>query len=246
MFRRLNALLTLVGATAAIAAFAAAPAFAGPVVLAGIDTEDCGAGTLEHGPTQSWGSVTSAIYNGATNGGTGILVIGGGKSASDGPTLFWQAISTFTGFPVSFINGPGGILAQSFAGFRMLAVVSDDINTCSGLTAAENDALTTRSGDIATFVDAGGGLLGSSSEFAGSASYGYTAGINGGTPVGAFHALNADVDALPAGYNAGFDSSTLDICCWHQKYLTYSTAFTDLLFEPLGPTTDPGAIGQGF
>jgi hypothetical protein len=162
-------------AAAAFALAGAAGAQAGPVILAGIDAEDGGVGG--HGPIATYDGLVTAHYNNATNGGTGILVIGGSSQALCGSTnyvtAFWNQISTDTGLPVTFVNGASNIASQVFVGFRMIAVASDETNTfCGGLTAAENDALTARSGDVAAFVNNGGALLGFSSDFA-TNSYGY-------------------------------------------------------------------------
>ena len=64
----------------------------GPVVLMGIDAED-GNGTpgSGHGGKSPYISVVSDMLTHVSNGGSGILVIGGGKSAGDNVTEFWNA-----------------------------------------------------------------------------------------------------------------------------------------------------------
>ncbi len=52
----------------------------GPVVLMGIDAEDGGPGG--HGPLAVYVNVVSSISADVTNGGSGILVIGGGKDTT--------------------------------------------------------------------------------------------------------------------------------------------------------------------
>src|SRR5687768_1569179 len=110
-------------------AWGAAPVLAatgGPVVLMGIDAEDGGPGG--HGPVSVYGDVVElGVYNNAT-GGTGILVIGGGKNGDpsnpcltiDNVTDFWNALSADTGLPVTYVFGAGPISAVSFAPFRMI------------------------------------------------------------------------------------------------------------------------------
>src|SRR6185436_19175017 len=134
-----------------------------------------------HGPIRTWQTLASNIYNRAS-GGSGILVVGGGKMANDDVTIFWNAIRTGIVQSVTFVNGGNNIAASSFAGFRMIAVVSDSLNTAGGgLTLAEHIALYSRASDIARFVNNGGGLLGFSSQFTNSPAtggpYSYMAGL---------------------------------------------------------------------
>lgn len=79
----------------------------GPVVLMGIDAEDGGPGG--HGPIANYVSVVNDVLGDATNGGSGILVIGGGKHPGDGPTTFWNAISISAGVAVTYVNGAANI-----------------------------------------------------------------------------------------------------------------------------------------
>src|SRR5205823_3789519 len=99
----------------------------GPLVLMGIDAED--GGPNAHGPISAYVSVVNAIKNAASNGGNGVLVIGGGKATGDFPTTFWDAIQSQTGIPVTYVNGAANISSRSFSGFRMIAVSSDSLNT---------------------------------------------------------------------------------------------------------------------
>ena len=66
----------------------------GPVVLMGIDAEDGGPGG--HGPLAVYANVVSSILADVTNGGSGILVIGGGKDTTppvDDVTGFWDQVA---------------------------------------------------------------------------------------------------------------------------------------------------------
>jgi len=209
---------------ASIAAFLLflVPALAqGPIVLMGIDAEDNGPGS--HGPISVYESVitngsNTGVLNNVTNGGAGILVIGGGK-ASDAVTAFWNQINADLGPGlVTYVNGAANITSQSFAGFAMLAVVSDQFNTPSGgLTNAENDALTLRSADVANFINGGGGLLGFSS-CALNSPYGYLGSIGGVTCV--TPPQFSDITPTPAGAATGI-SNALDVCCWHDEYSVF-------------------------
>lgn len=210
----------------------------GPVILAGIDAEDGGPGG--HGSISTYETLVTNHYNNATNAGTGILVVGGGKSPFDSATRFWNAISAGTGLGVTYVNDASNITNQMFTGFRMIAVVSDVGNTPSGgLTQAENDALTARSGDVAAFVNNGGALLGFTSDFA-TNQYGYMGTVGAiTTQIGLGY---TDITTTPDGQAAGLDDTSLDVCCWHDKYLTYPSFLAPLAYEA-GTTTNPAAVG---
>lgn len=187
----------------------------GPIVLMGIDAEDGGPGG--HGPIVNYEQVVQSILSNVTNGGSGILVIGGGKSPTDDVTVFWDTISTDISVPVTYVNGATNIATQSFAGFAMLAVVSDVNNTPSGgLTQAENDALTARSADVAAFVNGGGGLLGFSSDFP-TNPYGYIALVS---PVTVTNDDYSDITPTPEGLAIGI-TDALDVSAWHQTFTTF-------------------------
>lgn len=238
---RLNRLFLLCGAAFLLALGGASAAYAGPVILAGIDAEDGGPGG--HGPISTYNTVVSNHYNNATNGGTGILVVGGSNAncgARNDVTDFWNRISSDTGLPVTYVNDPANVTSQMFVGFRMIAVASDEGNTgCGGLTQAENDALTARSGDVAAFVNNGGGLLGFSSGFAIN-QYGYMGTVGAiTTQTGLSY---EDITTTPDGQAAGLNDSSLDVCCWHDKYLTFPSFLTPLAYEA-GTTTNPAVLG---
>lgn len=209
--------LSILASSAVLATLPSGPAGAtttsgGPVVLMGIDAEDGGPGG--HGPTAVYQSVVDSVLSTASNGGTGILVIGAGKgTACSGTDAFWNAINGSK----TYLNGASKIANQPFSGFAMLAVVSDESNTpCGGLTQAEHDALAARQADVAAFVNAGGGLLGFSSDFANP--YAYVAGL------GSFSiatGLSYDNITPTAGGSAIGISDALDVCCWHDEYLSF-------------------------
>jgi hypothetical protein len=124
----------------------------------GIDAED--GGVNGHGPTTTYATIVQNIYSRSTNGNSGILVIGAGKSSTDHVTLFWNEIRRLTGLPMTYVNGASNIRAIDISPYRMLAIVSSSSETPSGgLTNAENTALIERAAAIRTFVNQGGGLL---------------------------------------------------------------------------------------
>ncbi len=190
------------------------PPSGGPLVLMGIDAEDAGPGG--HGPIEVYVSVTNSVYNTANNGGTGILVIGGGKLATDDVTTFWNAVSTGTGLSVTYVNGTN-ISTVSFTPFRMIAVVSDVTNTASGgLTTTEHNALVARSATVASFINGGGGLLGFSSEFANPFAYLSAVGVFGIVDTTDYQ----DITPTAAGITIGI-TDALDVCCWHQDFTSF-------------------------
>jgi hypothetical protein len=206
----------------------------------GIDAEDGGPGG--HGPITVYENIVSTIYSQAT-GGTGVLVIGGGKLSSDNVTTFWNTISTGTGIPVAFVNG-ASIGTVSFSGKRMLAVVSDQVNTPSGgLTAAENTTLTGRQSDIATFVNNGGGLLGFTSDF-GAGSYGYMAAQGSFTVI--TNQFYSNITPTPAGTAIGI-TDQLDVVAWHDVYQSFPSFLAVLatVNDSLQPLIDGKAAAIG-
>ena len=208
----------------------------GPLILMGIDAEDGGIGS--HGPIANYVSVVNSILGKVANRGQGILVIGGGKNASDDVTAFWNAIANGTGKPVTYVNGAANISARSFAGFAMIAVVSSVAETSSGgLTQAENDALATRRTDVATFVNTGGGLLGFSQSGL-TTLYPYIEGFG----VFTFNTelSYTDITPTPAGQAIGI-TDALDVIAWHDEYLTFPT-FLGILATNAA-SGNPAAIG---
>lgn len=222
-----NRHLAIIG-FAALLALGASAAAQGPVVLMGIDAEDGnGAAGSAHGGKAPYISVLSSILTNVGNGGSGVLVIGGGKNAGDDVTTFWQIVAAGAtpAQAVTNVNG-AAIATQSFAGFAVIAVASSSFGTFSGgLTAAENAAFTTRAADVANFVNGGGGLFGTSQDGL-PGEYGYLGSL------GAFTFNHPpqfqDVTATPQGLAVGITSTNLDVCCWHDQYLTFP-GFLDVL-----------------
>lgn len=188
----------------------------GPVVLMGIDAEDGGLGG--HGPISVYVDVTDSILAQVTNGGAGILVIGGGKDPADDVTEFWDEIGTGTGEAVTYANGATDIAAQSFDGFAMIGVASSEPETSfGGLTQEENDALAARADDVAAFVNAGGGLL-AFSQAGLTNPYAYIGEL------GTFEVMVElgydNIEPTAEGLAVGI-TDDLDICCWHDVYLQF-------------------------
>ncbi len=196
----------------------ATPALAagGPVVLMGIDAEDGGIGG--HGPLANYQSVVTDLLGKVTNGGTGLVVFGGGKNGADNVTQFWTALASGAGVSVTFVNGSAAIAAQSLGGRAAMAVVSSVSGTSSGgLTQAEADALAARQADIASFVNGGGGLIAFSQDGLRNP-YGFISGL--GTFTFNTGASYSNITPTAAGQSVGV-TNALDVCCWHDEYLTF-------------------------
>jgi hypothetical protein len=209
----------------------------GPIILMGIDAEDGGAGG--HGPITVYRNVVESLLAAVNNGGTGILVIGAGKSGTDHVTAFWNALSGVSpAISVTYVNSAAGISAQSFAGFALIAVSSSIQDTPSGgLTEAENQALTGRQADVAAHVNAGGGLLGFSAGGL-STPYGYLAGV--GSFTFNFPSQYSGITPTQAGLDVGI-TTQLNVCCWHDEYITFPS-FLEVLATN-NATGNPAAIG---
>ncbi|MCH8191595.1 MAG: hypothetical protein IIC80_09615, partial [Chloroflexi bacterium] len=212
-------------------------AVGGPVVLMGIDAEDGGPGA--HGPISVYESVITSIFGNVTNAGSGILVLGAGKSAFDDPTTFWNQIGTDLSVSVTLVNGATNITNQSFAGFAIVAVVSDVGNTpLGGLTNAENNAIS--SSAIAAHVNGGGGLFGAAASGL-TSPYGYLSGV--GAFTFNFPPQYDNITGTAAGMALGIDNpaGNLDICCWHDEYITFPSFLGVLATN--NSTGSPAAIG---
>ena len=208
----------------------------GPIALLGIDAEDIG-----HPAPSNYTTLMNDLYTGAANGGSGTLIIGGGKGGSDYVTPWWNALVGTIG-PITYVNGAANVAAESFLGYRMIAVVSEAAQTLGGLTDAENEALSARAAEVAAFVNGGGALVG----FSGSTHttpYGYLGNLGTfsfGTPP-----QSIDVEPTAEGVAVGITSTNLDGCCWHDSYLTFPSFLNVLAYYPVPSSTStvPAAIG---
>ncbi|MEX0665011.1 MAG: hypothetical protein WD598_09630 [Acidimicrobiia bacterium] len=210
----------------------------GPVTIMGIDAED--GGVDAHGPIGVYAGIINSLSALAKNNGAGILVLGGGKVLTDNVTEFWDEIATLTGIPVTYSNG-AAVGTQSFAGFRIVAVVSGDGETADGgLNAVECQALAARQQDFFDFVNAGGGLLVFAQDVSGGLGCEYAF-------FGGFGAISFttglsydDIDVTPAGTAAGL-SDLLDVFAWHDTYQTFPS-FLSVLATVAASSTPPGEV----
>lgn len=211
----------------------------GPMVFMGIDAEDFNISMGGHGGTPPYESVIrDGILPYVTNGGVGVLVVGGGKNPNDDVTLFWTEVVGNVGIPLTFVNGANAIKQQSFRDFAIIAIASALPQTPSGgLTNEENGALAFRAPEIARYVNEGGGILGTAQ-----------AGLD--TPYAYlgpdFFTYNfpGDFDAITptaAGLALGI-TNVFDTCCWHDEYLEFPNFFEVLATNDA--TGHPCAIGS--
>lgn len=211
--------LPVLGGTAARAA-------GGPVILTGIDAEDCGPNG--HGPIANYIAMANNILSNTTNGKNGILVIG---ANGNGPQAFWNAIGAGTGEVVTFGNENSPL-----TNFQMVAVVGSAPETCFGLTQAQNNVLAARQADFAVFINGGGGLMGNTqANFANQ--YAYLGGIGGFTSQSGDY---SNITPTPAGQAIGV-TDALDVCCWHNVF-TQFPGFLQVLATRAG-TSFAAAIG---
>ena len=97
---------------------------------------------------------------GNTNGGSGILILGGYTSPSASNINTWNGVANSGGgYTFTHASGAAAIMGQSFSGFAAIFMPSAATQTSGGITQAELDAINGRALDIATFVNGGGNLM---------------------------------------------------------------------------------------
>jgi len=131
--------------------FAVTPAFAGKIYISGQDSDDNGHVSVSYGS-----QMLGFVGTGNTNGGTGILMLGGYTSTSGSIINSWNA---GPGYILTAASGAGAIASANFASFAGIFMASSDTNTVGGITQSELNAINARAADIATFVNAGGNLM---------------------------------------------------------------------------------------
>lgn len=194
---------TVLVATLVLAFGVVGSAQAGKIYISGQDSDDSGHVTQAFG-----GQILDFIGIGNTNGGSGILILGGNVTGTSNTTInSWNAVANSgSGFTLTRASGAAAIAAQSFAGFAAILIPSDSGNTGGGISQLELNAINARALDIATFVN-GGGDLGAFTE-------GGLTGAFGWFPLGALTIVNQSYNAAaqtPALLAAGFIASNADI-----------------------------------
>ena len=221
-------------------------AWAGPVTLAGHDADD-------HGFDSIYAGLFDAILSNVTNGGSGILSLGADVGADAALWITSVASLMTTPQAVTFKND-ADLSSISFSGFAILEVPSDIFDTGGGISGAENALLTARSGDVAAFVNGGGGLFGLTQGIFFPDPYGYITGAGG---IGAITTLAVppsgslpsganfdDVTATAAGGLLGITDTNLDGCCWHNVYTSFPSFFDVLATANTPEPADDAYNGQ--
>lgn len=158
-----------VGQASVVASAVPDTASGGPVVLLGDDYEEQIA-SVPWDPYGAWYTpLFVAVLGLVTNGGSGVLVIGGGKFSGDdidSITYAWNQLGPALGVDVTYVSGGGAIAAVSLAGYALLVVASSGFpvengsgDAYGGLEDDEYAALVARKADILAFISAGGGLV---------------------------------------------------------------------------------------
>jgi hypothetical protein len=234
--KRLLLLLSLLAAglvTLVTAPTAGAQVSGGPVVLMGIDAEDGGPGG--HGPPATYTRLVNNILAQTTKVAPTQLIVIGCKPGTDTGT-FWATV-----FPAAVcVQGGAAITALTFQEARMYAVVSDELNTpFGGLTCHDEDPALddpTTQTEIAAHVNAGGAILGFSSDCP--RPFQYISGVAQiGVNVGGFY---SDIDPTTEGLALGIDD-TLDVVAWHDTFQSFPSFLKVLAFE--AGTANAAAIG---
>lgn len=197
----------------------------GPIQLWGVDAEDGG-----HGGLDIYADIFQAeVLARASNGGSGLLVIGGGKLANDSVTDWWTDIGAHVGSAVTFVNGAAEIASVDLSGYAAICIASTSIHVGNGLTTAENSALSTRASELASHVQAGGGLIGmeqANMPFP----YAYLAQIFLFQAGGVAY---SNVTPTAQGAALGITDTNLDFCCWHNTFTVFPPYLTPLAINAL-------------
>lgn len=203
----------------------------GPVILMGLDSE-LAPGNSSHGPPSEHAKMVATVLDSVTNGGEGILVLGGDPDTDPNIQRYW--VDDVGSDPrvdeeVTFVNGPDEIRSVDLQGYAMVGIVSSERQIWRGLTNAENEALIDRQHDIAEFVNGGGGLLGKTQDGLQN-SWDYISEI---ADLEAIETGFSSVDVTQAGLDLGLTQSGMDgWCCYHEAFVEDSVPdFLDVLIR---------------
>ena len=215
----------------------------GPVVLMGLDSE-LTPGRSSHGTPAEHADMVSSILDSVTNGGDGILVLGGDPDNNSNIIDYWEkdvGSDPMVDEDITFVNGAEDIRNVDFDGYAMIGVVSSTEEIPSGLTDSENDALIDRQGDIAAFVNSGGGFLGKTQEGL-SEPWEYISPL---ADIDAVETSYSSIELADAGDELGLTQDGMDgWCCYHEYFIADSVPdFLDPLLFADGEEDDIAAVG---
>lgn len=216
----------------------------GPVILMGLDSEEA-PGSSSHGPPSEHAQMVASILDSVTNGGDGILVLGGDPDSNQDIRSYWETdigSDSRVDEDVTFVNGLEDIRTVDLEGYAMIGIVSSDGEIWNGLTDSENQALIDRQHDIAEFVNGGGGLLGMTQEDLQNP-WDYISEI---ADLESIETGFSSVDVTQAGQDLGLTQSGMDgWCCYHEAFVEDSVPdFLDVLIRNAQQSDrPPAAIG---
>ena len=216
----------------------------GPVILMGLDSELV-PGDSNHGPPEEHADMVASILDSVTNGGDGILALGGNPSSNSDIIDYWEedvGNDPMVDEDVTFVNGAEDIRNVDFDGYAMIGVISSTGQINSGLTNSENDALIDRQGDIAAFVNSGGGFLGKTQDGM-SDPWDYISPL---VDIEPRSANNSSITVTDDGKDLGLSQSGMDgWCCYHESFEEDSVPdfLNVLLRNPDQADDPPAAIG---
>lgn len=200
----------------------------GPVILAGHDADD-------HGFETIYAGLFDEIYANTTNGGFGILSIGSDLFSDASSWIEDVASLMAVPQPVFHVND-AAISTQSFTGFAIIHVPSDDGDTSGGINLGENALLALRAADLAAHVNAGGGLFGlTQGDFANAWEY-----VSVVAPVTFISQQYDDITSTPEGQALGIQDTNLDGCCFHNVFTSFPA-----YFDVLAVANVPGDVIDG-
>jgi|GEM_PF-3543097 len=219
----------------------------GPVILMGLDSE-LSPGSSSHGPPEDHANMVESLLDDVTNDGEGILVLGGNPDNNADIVAYWEGDvgdAPNVDQPVDFVFDETEMEEVDFDGYAMLGIVSSTDQISWGLTDEQNAILNDRAGDIADFVNQGGGLLGKTQEQL-DEPWGYA------DPFGTFEnremgfSQYSSVEVLQAGFDLGLTQDGMSgWCCYHETFPEFPDFFDTLLIrDQVGSGNgEAGAIG---
>ena len=223
----------------------------GPVIIMGLDSE-LGSGRDYHGPPEEHAEMVATLLGNVSNGQDGILVLGGDPTSYSNIEQYWEddiGSDPQVDENVDFIYEIEDIKKVDLGEYAMIGVVSGTGQIFRGLTDDQNDELIDRRGEIADFVNNGGGLLVKTqdglSDPAGLLDpFGEFDGMFGIDGPGYGDAEDT-IEITQAGEDFGLDAEEDEDglntweswCCWHDVYTSYPE-FLDVLAWNTDSTSD--------
>lgn len=214
----------------------------GTVVVFGHEYELVGLSYLS-----TWAAFFDGLAARATNGGSGILVVGAGKYVAppfdDEVTAFWSALTPLLSSAVTYVNGDTAVGSVALGSYALVVAVTNGDEVFGGLDngtsgwSDELSALNARQADVAAFVNGGGVLLAGDPYGSDPAPWAYAfAGGLSATTVGAVSGITITL----AGASFLFTSPAMEDF-WHQLITAVPAGFIALVTR----TSDSAVLAIG-